>query len=191
MNGSVITDREAIHLAVAGNVDAWHELMRRYRPLVYKLMYGMPLYSYRSEVESMLWEEFVKAIHSYDPDRQVPPAGWIASCLRYAMWNRFKRWKKDWQHEVYPEEMAETPDDVQIEKQVCTLDMVTRLRHALTSLSPKQQAVIRALYWEEKKIADVAHAWSCSPQAVSRIHRRALGMLKKRLAGTNSCPKKG
>jgi DNA-directed RNA polymerase specialized sigma24 family protein len=56
------------------------------------------------------------------------------------------------------------------------------LAHALGSLSPRQRAVITALYFKDRAVPEVSADLDVSPQAVTALHRRALLELRRLLA---------
>lgn len=56
------------------------------------------------------------------------------------------------------------------------------LARALASLSPRQRAVVAALYFKEMAVPEVSKAMDISPQAVTALHRRALLELRQQLA---------
>lgn len=178
---SVQRDEVLIEMACTENQNAWNELIRRYRPLVGDLSCQPHVQCCREEAESLLWECFVEAVKTYDKKRGVPPAGWIASCLRYALWNRFKRWRRQWHHEVYPPEFPDAPANADTVSSVCRREMIQQVRAALCRLSSHQRRVVEGLFFKgysQKEMADMLH---CSPQSISRTKQRSFAILKKLL----------
>ena len=70
------SDREVMTRAREGDEDAYHEMVRRYGPLVFDVIYGVV--GQREQAEDLTQETFVKAfeaLEQQDPDRK--PSAWI------------------------------------------------------------------------------------------------------------------
>lgn len=187
MNEKLYTEQDDFALIRAtrrGDEDAAAELVRRYTPLVRKLAWQNHVRTVADEAEDMLWTEFAAAIHSYDETLGVPPAGWFSSRLRYALWNRFKQWRRGWQRELFPGDAAEyltaTADDAATA--VLHAEKIAALRAALPRLTDRQRAVLDALYRRGLSRNETAALLGCTPQAVSDTKRRALLALRAALA---------
>ena len=55
------------------------------------------------------------------------------------------------------------------------------LEIALQALTPKQKTVLYAIYWQDRRVVDVAARMGVSPQAVRAIRQRAEKILRQRL----------
>ncbi|MBR1662240.1 MAG: sigma-70 family RNA polymerase sigma factor, partial [Acidaminococcaceae bacterium] len=56
-----------------------------------------------------------------------------------------------------------------------------QLKEAMEQLTPRERDVILSLYFERKSIDETANAFHCTRQAVSKVKRKALGKLRRRL----------
>ncbi len=172
-----MNDCDLIFYSRKGIEPATRELFRRYTPLIRKLAHAPHVRTAAEDIESLLRCEFAYAIQNYDPARNIPPAGWFATRLRYAMWNRFKKLRRRWQHEIHvtaePAIAGDSVADTAVQH-----DEIHRLREALKQLSPRQREVIHCLYYEELSRNATARALGCSPQAVSDTKKRALAILR-------------
>jgi len=75
-NISDASDQEVVTRAREGDEDAYHEMVRRYGPLVFDVIYGVV--GQREQAEDLTQETFVKAfeaLEQQDPDRK--PSAWI------------------------------------------------------------------------------------------------------------------
>ena len=55
------------------------------------------------------------------------------------------------------------------------------LDQALQMLTPKQKSVLYAIYWQDRRVVDIAARMGVSPQAVRAIRQRAEKILRQRL----------
>lgn len=58
-----------------------------------------------------------------------------------------------------------------------------RLHHALTKLPEREAIVVRGMYFEERLLDDIAKDLGISKSWASRLHTKALGMLREALSG--------
>jgi RNA polymerase sigma-70 factor (ECF subfamily) len=75
-NLSEASDQEVVSRAREGDEDAYREMLRRYGPPVFELIYGM--LGQRELAEDLAQETFVKAFRAldrHDPERK--PSAWI------------------------------------------------------------------------------------------------------------------
>ena len=71
------------------------------------------------------------------------------------------------------------PSDDDVEAEVTTKDENRRLYAAITQLSPRQQYLIRQVYFEGRKYTDIAREEGVDRTAISHATDRALKKLKK------------
>lgn len=74
------------------------------------------------------------------------------------------------------------PSDDDVEAEVTTKDENRRLYAAIAQLSPRQQYLIRQVYFEGRKYTDIAREEGVDRTAISHATERALKKLKKILA---------
>lgn len=185
---------ELVQQAQAGQQAALEEICRRFTGLVKQQARQPHLLLLREDAEAEGWLAVVQAVRTYDTQAGVPVAGYIASCVRYAVWNLFKREKRRWQHEVSlaggdNEEDANGsggwlavlagPEDVAaaVESKV----LVEQIRLLLADLSPGQQRAVAGTLLEGKGLAAVGRETGISAQAVFNVRKRVLAKLFKNL----------
>lgn len=74
------------------------------------------------------------------------------------------------------------PSDDNVEAEVAAKDEKRRLYAAIAKLSPRQQYLIRQVYFEGRKYTDIAREEGVDRTAISHATDRALKRLKKFLA---------
>jgi RNA polymerase sigma factor (sigma-70 family) len=74
------------------------------------------------------------------------------------------------------------PSDDDVEAEVATKDEYRRLYAAIDQLSPRQQYLIRQVYFEGRKYTDIAREEGVDRTAISHATDRAIKNLKKILA---------
>ena len=74
------------------------------------------------------------------------------------------------------------PSDDNVEAEVAAKDEKRRLYAAIAKLSPRQQYLIRQVYFEGRKYTDIAREEGVDRSAISHATDRALKRLKKFLA---------
>ena len=62
------------------------------------------------------------------------------------------------------------------------------LDQALQMLTPKQKSVLYAIYWQDRRVVDIAARMGVSPQAVRAIRQRAEKILRQRLEASGATP---
>ena len=62
------------------------------------------------------------------------------------------------------------------------------LDQALRMLTPKQKTVLYAIYWQDRRVVDIAARMGVSPQAVRAIRQRAEKILRQRLEASGAAP---
>ncbi len=62
------------------------------------------------------------------------------------------------------------------------------LEIALQALTPKQKTVLYAIYWQDRRVVDIAARMGVSPQAVRAIRQRAEKLLRRQLEACGAAP---
>ena len=55
------------------------------------------------------------------------------------------------------------------------------MQESLQCLTPREQAVIRSVYYRQRNMTEAAREMKCTPQAVWKVQRKALGKLRRLL----------
>ena len=186
---------EMVSEAQQGNEEAFAELYIRFRGLVMAHVQKSHLKIMREEALSEGLMALVEAIHTYDFAKKVRFAGYADACIRYRLWNLFKREKRRWQREVsyvvpQEEEAAaiEPPDPrVNVEKEVLDRlylqEMLPELNTAITLLPERQRYVILRHVVGQESLTQIAEELGIKVQAVWNLKKRALARLKNVTSG--------
>ncbi len=181
---NILSDAELIFLIRQQNEAAYAELAQRYAPLIYSLSASPHAKNIREELISFLQESLYLAALRYDPDRGVPATGYIVHSLRFASWNFCKKAQRQQQREfIYDPHIPVIPLLTEVNEnpaeRVCHQEDIRRLQQLLPTLTPKQQQVVRGIYFREVSRQHLAAEMNCTPQAVSDLHHRALRNLRE------------
>ncbi|MCY0895854.1 MAG: sigma-70 family RNA polymerase sigma factor [Alicyclobacillaceae bacterium] len=119
----------------------------------------------------------------YTPEQEV---AWIRTIIRNSAINEQRRYKR-WRREV-PLLNAPIEDEESLELQDILADesagdVVGDIEWdmSLTGLDPKEQAVLRGVYWKKETQSELARQFGLSQSRVSQIHQSALQKLKEML----------
>ena len=182
-NISATTDETLITAAQNGDKHAQQQLLDRYAPLLGKWSTRPVFHGRYDDARSVLTQALILAVKRYDPSRNIRPCGYFASCIRFAAQNYGKQLLRRHTREVLTDRpvaatvtVPDTPETTCLQT-----ELRHRLRHALHTLTPRQYAVLTALYYGHLSRADTAALLGCTPQAVSDTHRRALCRLRTAL----------
>lgn len=184
---SAMTDETLITAARCGDSRSLEILLARYAPLIGKWSTRPIFHGAVGDARAELTHAFVQAVRRYDSTRGVPPAGYFSACLRYAAQNAGKKILRRRAREVVTDRPVgvDTPATDTPESLCLRRDLRRRLTLALQGLTPRQYAVLTALYYGELSRTETAALLGCTPQAVSDTHRRALSRLRAALDDTN------
>ncbi|MCS6858104.1 MAG: sigma-70 family RNA polymerase sigma factor [Sandaracinaceae bacterium] len=87
---------------------------------------------------------------------------------------------------AHGESEADLPENLLIQA-----DEALRLRQAIEQLPERERSVIEGFYFEDRPLEEVARRLGVSKSWASRIHGRALEMLKEQLEGASEGAKQG
>lgn len=189
---------ELVSLAQAGQPEAYREVCLRFEGLVHKLALRPHLAAIREEAIAEGRLAVATAVVSFSPAAGIRFAGYVDSRVTYAMWNLFKRERRRWEHErsyrlpgQQDEECGEDyllllADPQDIERYIMDQEEQCCLRSALSELPERQRIVLRRLYGEDARLAEVAAELGISVQAVHGLEKRGLARLKTCCAGMYS-----
>ncbi|QRF24927.1 sigma-70 family RNA polymerase sigma factor (plasmid) [Alicyclobacillus sp. TC] len=120
---------------------------------------------------------------TYTPEQEV---AWIRKIIRHALLNeqrRYRRWDREklvLNSPTGEEESLETIDTLGDESAIhFMVDLEWNMY--LQTLSPKEQFIIRGLYWKNHTQSEVAQKLGISQSRVSQIHQVALQKLREML----------
>lgn len=187
---------ELVKRAQAGDMDAYTTVCLRFGNLIRKQARQAHLAPLREEAEAEGWLAVAQAVKQYREDLGIPFAGYAAQCIRYRVWNLFKRERRRWSKEVLLAEEDETaegtfppaslaslavPADVAAQAETALL--TAAVRQVLTELPEKQRLAVVETLLHGRKLTDLAGLWGTTPQAVYNFRKRGLASLKTGLSG--------
>ena len=162
---------EWLHKALAGDEDAYSNIVEAFQRPVYNLCYRMlgdPLEA-EDAAQETFWRAY-QALHHYDQKRPFPT--WLLSiAAHYCIDQQRKRRMPILSIELLPEEDA--PDSAPSpEKVVSELEESSQMRRLLSKLGPQDRAAVILRYWYEFSEEEIARSLSLTVSAVkSRLHR--------------------
>lgn len=164
-------DRELAQRSQRGDADAYTELVRRHRKMVYGVAYAIVVCS--GDAEDVVQEAFLRAyaaIGRYNPRHEF--AGWIrritVNCAvsKLRQQERTRRLVQAAAAQANPAP-APTPAE-----QLVATELQGQVRRAIDSLPLKQRLAITLFALEDMDLAGTAQAIGCSVGAVkSHLHR--------------------
>lgn len=177
--------------AQEGNQEAFAYICRQFAGLVKKYAFQAHVRAIAEEAEAQGWLALTEAVKAYDGKSQVPFPGFAESRVKYAVWNLFKKERRRWQQEYFPQGWEEDsdnplealPDEMSVERKVENRFLSEELAQAMDELPEKQRRVIVDVVIHEKTLAQTAALLGISVQAVHHLKNRGLARLKKRCAG--------
>ena len=167
-------EQDILHRALAGDDEAYAQVVEVYQTPVYNLCYRMLGESGEAEdaAQETFWRAY-QALNRYD--RQRPFGTWLLSiaahfCIDQQRKRRLPTYELD---EVTEETFPDpTPNP---EKAVGQLEQDRLLHQLLASLNTQDRAVLVLRYWNDFSEEEIGQALSLTVSAVkSRLHRARL-----------------
>ena len=156
--------REAV---LRGDIGAWQalydEAFAEVRAYVQWRCAG--LRDLADDITQETWLVAVRRVKSFDP-RQAPFAKWLCGIAANLLRNHFRA-KQAATNQTLPERLVANAAELERREQA------ERVARALTELSERQEAVLRAKYLESRGVAEIALAWGESLKAVESLLGRA------------------
>lgn len=172
-------DRGLILFWEASQIDK-QLICQQFKPLVKKYagIYRISV----PDAESEAWLALLQAIHSFDPDMNVPLAGYLESRVKFGLLNLWRKEAKRKQMEYQGDKALAyiaAPDDPQAE--LVYKETIERVLGALQELPQRQLLVLSHIFVYGRKLGYIAQVLGITAQAVSQLKNRALRRLKSRL----------
>lgn len=120
------------------------------------------------EVVQETWLTAVRRVRKFDP-RQGPFLAWLCGIAANVLRNHLRRQKTARQQQRLIEGELEGAAEAPLEDQ----EQVRRIATALSSLSERHEAVLRAKYLEGLSVAEIAEAWGQTLKAIESLLTRA------------------
>ena len=176
-------DAAAIDRALAGDSDAFAEIVSRYHRAVFSIAYRMT--GSRAEAEDLCQDVFLRAYRSLDRfDRSLPFAPWLRRIASNAALNHLRH-RAVARGAVSDAEGAEqdVPDRAAgPEERASSGETAERLGRALALLPPNQRLAFTLKYVEGLTAEEIAEAMEAPRNTVKTWLLRAREALRKELA---------
>lgn len=176
-------ERALLEQIVAGDRDAFAELVRRFQKQVFAQAYGF--FRDRDDALEIVQETFMRVhakIGQFRPGHSLP--GWIRRLAHNLCIDRYRSHSRRKRRECGLDEVAE--------RQFAVLDgpqeawgsrrRLEAIEQALEKLSPRQRAVFVLKYRQGMKLQQVADAMAVSLGTVKALHHRALHRIRRQVA---------
>ena len=159
--------------ALAGDQDAFAEIVYAFQDSVYNLCYRM--LGERTEAEDASQETFIRAflnLSRYDPERSMKT--WLLSIASNHCIDRLRRRRLVWLslEDPLPDNMARASHEPEPEHAMLLSERSERVQAMLTDLSPDYRAAVVLRYWYDYSYAEIADILDTTESAIkSRLFR--------------------
>jgi len=184
----ILTLAELVTAAQRGDEQALEELCSRFEPLVKRQAAFAHVRPLGDEVQGEAWLALVQAVRLYDPDSGVPAEGFIASRVRFAVWNLFKRERRRWQSEERltqagddGEEVRDWPAETDTAETAVGEVLGVQLTKLLTELPSGQRQMVERVYLQGMTLQQAGRLSGVSHQAAHKACTVAIKKLRRRL----------
>jgi RNA polymerase sigma-70 factor (ECF subfamily) len=170
---SVSTDQELVARTLAGDQQAFAELVETYQRSVYNLTYRM--LSNPGEAEDAAQEAFLRAyqhLERYDPDRSFKT--WLLSIASNHCIDRLRKRRLTWLSidEPLPPHPALNSDAPNPESAAVRTEQEAAIQDLLGDLAPDYRAAVVLRYWYDLSYAEIANTLDTTESAIkSRLYR--------------------
>lgn len=160
------------------DIHAFKELYDYYFPKIFAYCYNR--IGNREDTEDIACEVFVAAveqIQKFDTSKKKRFGSWAYQVAHNKIVDYYKKSKKEATVEL--EENKET-DSHDLDKEVQTQEIQTRIKLVLSKLKPRYQLIISLKFYEELEPTEIADIMEIKPSRVALIQHRALKSFKNK-----------
>jgi len=170
-----LDDPELVRQIEAGSADAFEELVRRHRRLVYRIAYGITQ-EHQSAMD-VLQETFLKAYERLGSRRaECRFQSWLA---RIAANEAMNRSRADRLRTTEPlDEGMFSREETPFEKDLIRREEDEALHRSLETLPPRQRLAVVLRYFQEMSTRDIAAVLNCSEDTARNTLLRSLRKLR-------------
>ena len=173
----IITDELLVKRVIAGDVDAYGQIMERYEP---KLMrYAVTLTGNYDIAPDIVQETFIKVyqnLQSYNPKYKF--SSWIYRIAHNQAINSIKR-EKHFDRHVDIDQMAELTEDFLAADYIDASFMRSDVLACLSVLQTKQREILLLFFFEQMKYSEIADVLRIPTSTVGVRLSRAKSALRK------------
>jgi RNA polymerase sigma-70 factor (ECF subfamily) len=177
------SDQELISATLAGDLDSFDELMKRYERLVFKVVY--PFGRSREDALDLTQTVFMKAyrhLGSFRSEANVKT--WLVriACNEGVS---FARRQRDGHESTELDDVADVvrSNDDQ-EQELIDRENRQRLRQGLATLNERHRLAVMLRYQQEMPLAEIAEVLRCSEGMVKNILFRGVRTLRRNVAAS-------
>jgi len=186
----LVSDRLWVEQALAGDQQAFGELVKFHQHAVYNLAYRM--LGERGEAEDAAQETFLRAyahLSRYDADR--PFRTWLLSIASNHCIDRLRKRRLKWLSldEPLPPHPTLTSHEIEPEDAVITNERGAAIQQLLDELSPEYRAAVVLRYWYDLSYTEIAEVLNTTESAVKSRLFRARQALADKMGGAQRNPK--
>ena len=128
------------------------------------------LYDLREEIVQETWLTAIRRLRTFDPE-QGSFAGWLQGIAAHLLQNHFRQQVRRGGHKRSLNGRASTMPAA--EHDLEQRELAARIAEALTALPERYEAVLRAKYFQEQSVVQIAELWQETPKAVESLLSRA------------------
>lgn len=168
----MVEERVLVRRALAGDQEAFADLVRAYQTPVYNLAYRM--LGNRAEAEDAAQETFVRIyrrLNTYDPQQKL--SSWVLAIASHYCVDRLRRRRitalplEEAQVPAAPEAAREAP-----EARLLAQERAREMQSLLAELPESYRVVLVLRYWQDLSYEEMARVLATSESAIkARLHR--------------------
>ncbi len=174
-------DAEAVAKVLAGDLEAFTELVERHDPSVYACLHCIVRNSEDArDLASKCWEQVFAKLREYDPTRDF--RAWVigfARKLGFAVLRRRKHLPRMERVDAVPEEELPTMPGPEDEHALKLAE--EEVRRMVAPLSPNQQVAVLGHCCDEMSYKELAQLTGRKPGTLQSDCRRGLAKLRRRM----------
>ncbi len=173
------TDSQLMARAVAGDNEAFGDLVRRHQPAVYRFLVRRAGPSDASDLLAEVWIAAFRSRHSFDLDREFA-LPWIFGIARNTLRGHWRRFRPD----VGPQVESTDPWH-QVDERLAAAEATRRLRGPVMALPEGQREVLLLVAWEELTPAQAGEVLGIPASTARVLLHRARLALRPRVEAMN------
>jgi RNA polymerase sigma-70 factor (ECF subfamily) len=170
----VLGELELVQKSLEGNLEAWGEIVRRYKEAVFGV--ALAILRDRADAEDATQEAFIRAytqLHRYDLSRKF--STWLFTVTANVAKNMLRKRRR----RVPIPRVRQEPDPAET---VWKEEMLQAVREVVWSLPETYRAPLVLRYWHELDLAEIAQVLGLKVGTVKTRLHRGRALVKSRLA---------